>query len=120
TPTPDPSPLQGEGQRTPQGSSKRRAPTPIRRAAVSAANPAFPELGGPLKARHRAVRFPPAPLLLLLLCLTACGRPAEPVVLSGATMGTTWEVKLRELPPGQAADLLQRAVSGVFADVDMA
>lgn len=73
-----------------------------------------------MKARHRAVRFPPAPLLLLLLCLTACGRPAEPVVLSGATMGTTWEVKLRELPPGQTADLLQRAVSGVFADVDMA
>ena len=51
-------------------------------------------------------------ILLVSLLLQGCDRKPEPVVLSGATMGTTWSVVLPSPPGPITLDALHKAIEG--------
>jgi thiamine biosynthesis lipoprotein len=60
---------------------------------------------------------------LLLLCLSlclwglGCAEP-EPVELRGPTMGTTWSVKVAELPAGVTSDALHADLDGILRRIN--
>lgn len=55
---------------------------------------------------------------LLLLALAGCSRPADPVVLNGFTMGTTWSVQLGQLSPGQSVSVLREEIEALLEQVN--
>ena len=57
-------------------------------------------------------------LLIALVMTAACERPPEVVHLRGATMGTTYNITVTELPAGLARDDLQNIVDEVLESVD--
>ncbi|HEY7840322.1 MAG TPA: FAD:protein FMN transferase [Gammaproteobacteria bacterium] len=66
-----------------------------------------------------AARLHPALLLGAILCMTACARSGpEPLVLSGVTMGTTWEVKIADPPASVSPEALQRGILGILDEID--
>lgn len=50
--------------------------------------------------------------------LGGCARAREPLVLEGRTMGTTWAVRVGELPRGVGADALRTEVEALLDDVN--
>lgn len=54
-----------------------------------------------------------------MLCAAGCARSGpEPLVLSGVTMGTTWEVKIADPPASVSAEVLQRGILGILDEID--
>ena len=56
----------------------------------------------------------------LCLLLAACARPAEETLLQGATMGTSYTVKLVDLPPEQDLRVLQEGLERRLEQVNAA
>lgn len=56
--------------------------------------------------------------LLAVACLAGCDRSAEPLVLNGVTMGTTWEVKIADPPATVTAEALQRGILDILDRID--
>lgn len=69
------------------------------------------------KLLHR-LRPCAAGLLGLLLLTSACRPPVPVSVLQGATMGTTWTVRLAGMPTGQDEAVLRAGIEDVLADVN--
>jgi thiamine biosynthesis lipoprotein len=58
-------------------------------------------------------------VLLGALALAAgCSSPTAPLVLSGITMGTTWEVKIADAPLPRPPEELQRGIGAVLDGID--
>ena len=55
--------------------------------------------------------------VLLLVAVSGCGTP-EPLQMAGATMGTTYHVKLSALPPGTELAQLQQDVDAALEEVN--
>jgi thiamine biosynthesis lipoprotein len=65
-----------------------------------------------------AARLQSALLFTAILSLAGCARPVpEPLVLSGVTMGTTWEVKIADVP-ARPAEELQRGILRILDGID--
>jgi thiamine biosynthesis lipoprotein len=58
------------------------------------------------------------PALLIVLALAACSRPADPIVLNGLTMGTTWTVQLGQPPSDQPVAALRREIEALLEQVN--
>lgn len=63
---------------------------------------------------------PPARLfgLLAILLFSGCEQSPEPVALSGGTMGTTYSIKLAELPDGQTPRSVQTVIDAALQTID--
>src|SRR5688572_6734903 len=57
-------------------------------------------------------------IVLTLLFLVAASARAETVTIRGATMGTTYQIKLADAPADLDANRLQADVDRVLADID--
>jgi FAD:protein FMN transferase len=57
-------------------------------------------------------------LFLIAAVLAGCSQPREPVTLNGATMGTTWTVRLGEIPPGVSVPALRSELEAVLERVN--
>jgi FAD:protein FMN transferase len=57
-------------------------------------------------------------LLPLWLLLAACSQPPEPVTLNGATMGTTWTVRLGNIPAGVSVPALRAEIEALLERVN--
>lgn len=55
---------------------------------------------------------------LLLLLLAACSQTPEPVTLNGATMGTTWTVRLGNIPAGVSVPALRAEIEATLERVN--
>ena len=69
-------------------------------------------------ARHwpRPVKLVAWMLVLVLAC--ACARPPEAVVLEGATMGTSWTVRLARLPESTSAASLRAGIESILEQIN--
>lgn len=57
-------------------------------------------------------------LIGLVLLLGGCGRSANPITLTGETMGTYWTVRLAELPPSQSIAGLRGQINRLLDQVN--
>ncbi len=57
-------------------------------------------------------------LLPLWLLLAACSQTPEPVTLNGATMGTTWTVRLGNIPAGVSVPVLRAEIEALLERVN--
>ena len=57
-------------------------------------------------------------IIAFILLLSATAARAEPLVLRGATMGTTYHIKLASAPPSIEIGRLHSDVEGVLAEID--
>lgn len=57
-------------------------------------------------------------LFLLALCLAACARQPEPVIISGPSMGSHYSVKLLQLPAGKTRLQLQQDIQSVLDQIE--
>lgn len=55
---------------------------------------------------------------LLLMLLAACSQTPEPVTLNGATMGTTWTVRLGNIPAGVSVPALRAEIETLLERVN--
>jgi thiamine biosynthesis lipoprotein len=58
-------------------------------------------------------------LPLFILVAAGCSRTApQPLLLNGLTMGTSWEVKIADVPTPLAPEALQRGILGILDEID--
>lgn len=58
------------------------------------------------------------PVLVLVLALSACERPSEPITFTGATMGTVWTVRVSALPVGVSGPELRAQIEALLDQVN--
>jgi FAD:protein FMN transferase len=58
-------------------------------------------------------------IVLTALCLVACSREPQELVLSGPTMGTTYNIKVVGTPANVDAGAVRRAIDEVLASIDV-
>lgn len=60
------------------------------------------------------------PIWLMALMLAGCHRAPQQIVLSGPTMGTTYNIKVKDAPGVPDSHALRATVDAVLADIDIA